>query len=603
MVLKGYGGRYIEVNLSSGDIKEGKSDAEILKRYIGGKWLAAYYLHKNLDPTIDPLSPENILFVAAGPATGSRVPLASKIGFFFKSPLTGIFGESFMGGNFPAAFRWLGIDYLVIRGAADKPAYLYIDDSHVDLYDARDIWGLNTEETEKALERKHGSDIEVAEIGPAGEKLIKFAAISHGYGERKRESKAGRAGGGAVMGSKKLKAIVLKPSKRSVDVYSEELLKDFVKKIGRLIATDPSTGAANYRKYGTPGTLVPAQKMGFLPSRYWTYGQAPNYESLDPDILLKEYYDHNVACFNCPFACGHISKVKEGLFKGLVTKGPEYETIFSFGTNAGVSGYDKLISLNVLCDRYGVDTIDMGNIIAFAIATYNEGRLKLPFPINFGDYESILSLFELIVKREGIGDILAEGIKIAGEKLGLSELAVHVKGLSLSAYDPRRLKGMAISYGIGTRGGGHLRTTAYAYEIRGDIDPDDIGEEKIKFLVDKEDLLSLHDSLVVCRFSRMMYTWERTIEMIKALTGKEWTVEELRNTANEVRTLIRIFNIKAGVVPERDDMLPPKFFKEAVKLRDGREYRITEEEMKTMLKTYYRLRGWDETGHPKSSKN
>lgn len=596
--MKGYGGKYIEVDLSDASIKIGKSDTEVLEKYIGGKWLAAYHLYKNLSPEVDPLSPDNILFIAAGPATGSIVPLASKIGFFFKSPLTGIFGETFMGGNFPAAFRWLGIDYLIIKGASDKPVYIYIEDSHVDILDARDLWGLNTEETEKELEKRHGDDIEVAEIGPAGERLIRYAVISHGYGERKRESKAGRVGGGAVMGSKMLKAIVLKPSSRGVDVYSEELLKKFVRKIGRLIATDPTTGAANYRKYGTPGTLVPAQKMGFLPSRYWTYGQAPNYDSLNPDILLEKYYDHNVACYNCPFACGHISKVKDGLFKGLITKGPEYETIFSFGTNAGVSGYDKLISLNVLCDRYGVDTIDVGNIISLAIYAYKEGRLELPFPVNFGDYESILNLFELIVNRVGVGEILGEGIKIAGDKLGLDDLAIHVKGLSLSAYDPRRLKGMAISYGIGTRGGGHLRTTAYAYEIRGDIDPDDISEEKIKFLVDREDLLSLHDSLVLCRFSRMMYTWDRTIEMIKALTGKTWTVDELKMRANEVRTLIRKFNIGAGINPSKDDMLPQKFFKEPVKLRDGREYRITEEEMRTMLKHYYRLRGWNEEGYP-----
>ncbi len=599
MAIPGYGGRYIEVDLSSGDIKEGRPNEEILGKYIGGKWLASYYLYKNLDPKIDPLSPDNILFIAAGPATGSKVPLASKIGFFFKSPLTNIFGESFMGGNFPAAFRWLGIDYLVIRGASDKPVYLYIEDEYVDIMDASGLWGLNTEETEKALEKRHGHDIEVAEIGPAGEKLIRYAVISHGYGERKRESKAGRVGGGAVMGSKKLKAIVLKPSRRHVDVYSDDLLKKFVKKIGRMIATDPKTGAPTYRKYGTPATLIPAQKMGFLPSRYWRYGQAPNFESIDPDKLLNEYYDHNVACYNCPFACGHISKVKDGVFKGLVTKGPEYETIFSFGANAGISGHDKIISLNVLCDRYGVDTIDAGNIIAFAIEAYNEGRLKLPFPISYGDYEAILNLFQLIMERKDVGEVLGEGIKQAGEKLGLSDLAVHVKGLSLSAYDPRRLKGMAISYGIGTRGGGHLRTTAYAYEIRGDIDPDDTSREKIEFIVDKEDLLSLHDSLVVCRFARMMYTWDNTIEMIKALTGRDWNKDELKKVANETRTMIRLFNIEAGIVPEKDDMLPEKFFKEPVKLKDGREYWITEDEMRSMLRYYYELRGWDERGYPK----
>jgi aldehyde:ferredoxin oxidoreductase len=506
-----------------------------------------------------------------------------------------------MGGNFPAAFKWTGLDYMVITGRSSDPVYIYVDEDTAEIRDASHLWGLNTMETEKKLEEELGKDIEVAEIGPAGEKLIRFAAISHGYGGRKRESKAGRVGGGAVMGSKNLKAIVIRASRKDVDVYDPAGLRDFVKKISRKIASDPSVGAASYRKYGTPAALTAGQKMGFFPVRYWEYGQTQYYDRLNPDILLNKYYDRNIACYNCPFACGKISSVKEGVFKGLETKGPEYETIFSFGGNAEIVDYEKLIALNLLCDRYGVDTIDAGNIISFVIYAYKNGRLKLERPVDFGDYESVLWLFEKMVHREGIGHLMGEGIKIMAEKLKLEDIAVHVKGLSLSGYDPRRLKGMALSYMIGTRGGGHLRTTAYIYEVKGIIDADDTSEEKVKYIVDREDLLSLHDSLIICRFARMLYDWDLTKEMIRHVTGFDRSIDELRETANEVRSMIRLFNVKAGVVPEKDDMLPPKLLNESVKTVDGREYTVTKEELDKMLKTYYSLRGWDEKGYPKSS--
>ncbi len=595
---KGYAGRFLEVDLTNGRIEFKDTPMDIMERYIGGKWFAAYFLYKNLDPKIDPLSPENILLVVSGPVSGTIVPLASKISFFFKSPLTGIFGETTMGGNFPAAFKWMGLDYMVIRGKSDNPVYLYVDEDVAEIRDATHLWGLNTMETEKRLEEELGRDIEIAEIGPAGEKLIRFAAISHGCGGYKRESKAGRVGGGAVMGSKNLKAIVIRSRRKSIEVDDPDGLKSFVKKVSRLIATDPVVGAASYRKYGTPSALTAGQKMGFFPVRYWGYGQTRFYDRLNPDTLLDKYYDRNVACYNCPFACGKQSSVKNGVFKGLETKGPEYETIFSFGGNADLADYDKLIALNLLCDRYGVDTIETGNVISFVVYAYKEGRLKLGRPVEFGDYESILWLFEKLMNREDIGYIMGEGIKAMAEEFKLEDIAVHVKGLSLSGYDPRRLKGMALSYAIGTRGGGHLRTTAYIYEVKGIVDANDTGEEKVRYIADREDLLSLHDSLIICRFARMLYDWDLTQEMIRVVTGYEKSLEELKERANEVRTIIRVFNIKTGIVPEKDDLLPPKLLNEAVKTLDGREYTLSREELVEMLRIYYKIRGWDDKGYP-----
>jgi len=363
--MRGYGGRFVKIDLTKSKILEESTDINIMKRFIGGKWLGAYILYKYLDPKIFPLSPGNILFVAAGPATGTPIPMASKISFFFKSPLTGIFGESTMGGNFPAAFKWVGLDGLLIIGRSEKPVYLYIDDKSIETRDAKDLWGLNTEETEKRLKSELGNEIEVAEIGPAGEKLIRFAVISHGYGPNMRESKAGRTGGGAVMGSKNLKAIVLHPSKRDVEVYDLDKVRELAREfISRSIKDPGKSGIKAYREYGTPITLAIANGDSAFPNHYWEYVETRYFNDLDPDVLKDDYYKKKVACWNCPYTCGKYSIVEnDDVFKGLETKGPEYETIFSFGGNSDLADYKKIISLNVLCDRYGVDSIDMGNII------------------------------------------------------------------------------------------------------------------------------------------------------------------------------------------------------------------------------------------------
>jgi len=364
---RGYGGKLVKIDLSRGKIVEEELDQKTLKMWIGGKGLAAHYLYENLDPRVDPLSPENILLVSTGPATGTWLPLASKIGFFFKSPLTGIFGESIMGGNFPAVFRWLGYIALAIHGRSEKPVYLYLDGEDVEIRDADDLWGLNTEETEKHLMDELGRDIEVAEIGPAGERLIRFAAISHGHGTRMRESKAGRTGGGAVMGSKNLKAIVLRnPGRPVIRVYDEEGVRRNAKKFVEKAIGDPlKSGVNSYRKYGTPITLSATQANSAIPSRYWEYVETRVYEALD---------------------------------QGIVTKGPEYETIFAFGVLNELDDMKPVIALNLLADRYGVDTIEMGSLISLVIYGYEKGLIKLDRPVRFGDVDSVYYLFQLTME-------------------------------------------------------------------------------------------------------------------------------------------------------------------------------------------------------------
>ncbi len=595
-----YRGKLVEIDLARGKVVEKTLDEKLLKPYIGGKGLAIKYLMDNLDPKVDPLSPDNILFISTGPATGTWLPLASKIGFFFKSPLTGIFGESIMGGNFPAVFRWLGYIGVAIRGRSEKPVYIYMDGDEVSIRDASEIWGLNTEETEKALMDMLGKDIEVAEIGPAGEKLIRFAAISHGHGTRMRESKAGRTGGGAVMGSKNLKAIVLRnPGKPVIEVYDEEGVRRHAKKFVEKAIKDPlKSGVNSYRRYGTPITLSATQANSAIPSRYWEYVETSVYEALDPEALRENYYKSSVACWNCMYSCGKISVIEEdGRYKGIVTKGPEYETIFAFGVLNELNDMKPVIALNLLADRYGVDTIEMGSLISLVIYGYEKGLIKLDRPVKFGDVDSVYYLFQLTMERKGIGYDIGEGVKHLARKYGLEDVAIHVKGLSPPAYDPRSLKGMALSYATSTRGADHLRTTSYAYEMKGILDKDDTSEEKVRFLLDVENLFSIHDSMILCRFGRFVYEWDFTVDILNSLTGYGYTRESLTDIANNIHTMIRRFNLAAGMKPE-DDYLPKRLFREAGKKLDGGMKTLTLQEFESMLKTYYRLRGWGEDGVP-----
>ncbi len=596
-------GKIVKIDLTKEKINIESLDIKLSRNYIGGKGLASHYLYNYLDPKVDPLSPDNIFIVATGPATGTWLPLASKIGFFFKSPLTGIFGESIMGGNFPAVFRWLGYIALVIKGRAEKPKYLYLDFDTVEIRDASDIWGLNTEETEKALMDELGKDIEVAEIGPAGERLIRFAAISHGHGTRMRESKAGRTGGGAVMGSKNLKAIVLRnPGKPVINVYDEESVRRFSKEFVKKAVGDPNKSGINaYREYGTPITLAATQAYSAIPSHYWEYLETRVYEELDPDNLKNKYYASKVACWNCMYSCGKISVIEEdGQYKGIVTKGPEYETIFSFGVLNELDDYKPVIALNLLADRYGVDTIEAGSLISLVIYGYEKGLIKLDRPVKFGDVDSVYYLFKLTMERKGIGYDIGEGIKHLASKYGLEEVAIHVKGLSPPAYDPRSLKGMALSYAISTRGADHLRTTSYAYEMKKIIDKDSYGEDKVAFLVDVEDLFAIHDSMILCRFGRFVYEWDFTVEILNGLTGYGYTKEKLKEISNNVHRMIRIFNLNAGMKPE-DDYLPKRLFKEGGKKLNGEKIYLSKEGFEKMLKTYYRFRGWNEKGIPLES--
>jgi len=592
--LRGYGGHIVKVNLSSGRVEVLDTPKDFIN-CIGGKVYAAKYFYENVNVR-DGFDPSNVLLIATGPANGTKVPMASKVGFYFLSPLTGYFGESYMGGDFTAFMKWAGIDAFIIIGKSDKPVYIYAHDSNVEIRDASSIWGLNTHEAEKLIRENIGfEDASIITIGQAGENLVKFACISHNFGSKRRESKAGRMGGGAVMGSKKLKGIAVVSSRKDVDVFDSNELLTIVNDVLTRIYKDPRSGLSNYRRYGTPGSLFYALNAGYFPSHYFTKCGSEFEEEYNPDEIANKFYDHNLACINCPFACGKYVKVKEGEFSGFEGKHAEYETIFAFAGLTEISKYEYVLKINELCDLYGLDTIETGNVIALLLYAIEKGRVKIN-NYRFGDFNAIIKLIDDIAFRRGLGDKLAEGVKRFSELMGIQDLAIHVKGLSPSGYDPRVLKSMALEFAVNNRGADHLRMTAYAFELTGRLKGMNT-REMVRYLVEAEDRMIIFDSMILCRFARFIYEWRDLIRVLKAITGIKYSIDKLRDLANYSRSLIRLFNIDRGLKPEIDDDLHRRFYDEKAVFR-GKEYSLSRDEVKRMIEYYYEFRGWDKRGRP-----
>jgi len=592
MPLPGYGGRIIKVNLSTKSIVIDETEKHMVRSFIGGKGLGTYLLLKYMKGRweTDPLSPENILVIAGGPFNGTVVPMASRVTLVFKSPLTRVYGESVVGGSFGAFMKWAGVDALIIVGRSPEPVYLLVSDDEVEIRNASRLWGKGIFETEDILREEHGKDsTRVLAIGQAGEKLVKFAAVGHEYYRQ-----AGRCGGGAVMGSKNLKAIVIETGKRRVEYFDEDKLREIVSNLHKKIREHPSL--KSYAARGTPGFVEKANVFGFFPTRYWHKVMFDKYDSINWESLSK-YRVGRMTCFGCPVACHQYVEIEEPPYTGSkVTL--EYETIFAIGGLCEIDDIRAIARLNMLMDDYGVDTISAGNVLAFAIEAYRRGKLPVDRELSYGDPESLEWLLEKIIGREGVGNILAEGVAKAAEMLDLKELAVHVKGLEPPGYDPRTLKGMILSYAVSPRGACHLRLMGYHADLLG------LGggrfstsRDKVEVLVDLENKGIMYDSLPVCKFGRYVYDWDIMKDALNAVTGFNYTVGELKLTADRVRTLIRLFNNKLGIGRSADS-LPRRFIEEPVEY-EGRHYRVTGEEINRMLDTYYELRGWDSRGVPK----
>jgi aldehyde:ferredoxin oxidoreductase len=585
--MNGFYGRYLRIDLSRKAFSIAPIAEEVLARYFGGKGLAAWLLTELSPPGVDPLAPENTLIFATGPLGNSMVWGSCRYGVYTKSPLTGLFCESYAGGKTPDAIDTAGFDAVVIQGRAAEPTVLGVHPDGADFHPAGEIWGMETYAAEEAVKerfarpeyRRKGAVV----VGPAAENLVRFAVV-----ENDRWRSAGRTGAGTVMGSKKLKGILFTGDRKRPQANPEGV-KEFAKNFMSTFKDHPATNA--YKNLGTPMLVKLTNTAGAFPTRYWQQGTYEHWEKISAEALVRQCSVKPNACGKCFIACGQLSIVKEGRHAGLTIEGPEYETIYAFGGLCCIDRIEEIAYLNDICDRLGIDTITSGNLCAFTIEAVKRGRVD--FKIDYGNVDAIAALLHLIARREGIGAVLAEGIRHAARVWDLEDIAVHVKGLEPAGYDPRPLKGMGLAYGTSDRGACHLRATFYKPELSGMIPPDQIAG-KAELFLEFESRLTIFDTLVLCRFYRDFFLWDKMGEVIGLVTGLDATETILKEKALDVANLIRRLNLREGMTPA-DDRLP-KFLHRP--LQDTGKV-ITESEMETLLQEYYRLHGWDEQGVPK----
>ena len=584
--MDGFYGRILKVNLSEEKYSVEFVQGRILEKYLGGKGLASYLLYELNLPGVEPLDPSNSLIFATGPVTGSAVWGSCRYGVFTKSPQTGFYSESYAGGKVPEAIDSTGFDAIVIQGQSAVPAVLGIHPEGVDFHKAGDIWGMDTFQAEDAVLERFGKSGEsfkrrgAVVIGQAGENLVRFAVIENDYWRS-----AGRTGVGAVMGSKRLKAVVFQGDRKR-SLYDADAVRAFSKKISQEGKDNP--GAKAYKSMGTTMMVKIVNDAGAFPTRYWSEGKCEHWEKINADALHEQCQVTPRACLKCFLACGRLTTVQQGRHAGLKLEGPEYETIYAFGGLCLIDSIEEIVYLNDICDRLGMDTITAGNLCAFTIEAARRG--KIDYTVDYGDADAIAELLGKIARREDIGNVLAQGIKFAAGEWDLEDIAVHVKGLEPPGYDPRVLKGMGLGYATSDRGACHLRATFYKAELSGMIDPDVI-EGKAELFLDFEDRLTLFDALILCRFYRDLYVWEQLKEIIHSVTGLDGDQRALQEKARAISDIVRRFNLREGMKSE-DERLPKSLHRKLGKTGDV----ITEQELDHMLKDYYSLHGWDERG-------
>ncbi len=591
--MAGYTGQFLRVNLSTGQVDEEELDLELARKFIGGRGLGSYLLTREIEPDIDALSPANKIIIATGPLTGSRAPTAGRYMVVTKSPLSGTVASSNSGGFWGAELKRAGYDLIIVEGKSDKPCYIHINDGTVEIRDAEKYWGkLVGETTDMLLEETGDPKARVLTIGPAGENLSLLAAIMND-----RYRAAGRSGVGAVMGSKKLKAIVVRGTGKLTparDDESKAVVKSALKKIRENDVT--SKGLPTY---GTSVLVNVINESGIYPTNNFQESYFPTADKTSGETLAEKYLVKNVACFACPIACGRYSKVGD-----VEGEGPEYETVWSYGASCGVDDLEAIIKANKWCNEYGLDTISAGATIACAMELCQKGLVDpddVDGPaLEFGSGEAIVEWTRKMGACEGFGAKLALGSARLAAQYGEPELSMSVKKLEIPAYDPRGVQGHGLQYATSNRGGCHVRGYMIAPEIVGlpeKLDPLSL-EGKATWVKIFQDLTAVIDSLGLCLFTSFALGADDYRDMFNAITGGDLTTESLLQTGDRIWNLERMFNLKAGVGPDQD-RLPKRLVSEPIPSGPckGHVHRLGE-----LLPEYYKERGWSEQGLPTEEK-
>lgn len=603
-----YVGKVLYVNLTHQKSKTEVLETGFCEKYIGGNGFAIRLLYDNTKAGIDPLSPENVLVFAVGPFAGTMVPTSGKYIIQAKSPLTGFMGESVSSGAFAQTLKRAGYDAIVIKGRSKKPTYLFVDDDMVHFRDAKNLWGKDSVETSDLIMDVVGDEnVGTAAIGPAGENLVKFANITN---DRTRQ--AGRAGMGAVMGSKNLKALAVRGT-NSVEVQDLDKLMEVCKD---LYEQCQGAGTEAYRVYGTPVSVMIHQIAGVLPTRNWQQSTFESAENISGDRINERYLVKAVACSGCPIGCEHVAAVEEGAYTGL-RYSIDWETIYSLGSECGVGYLPAILKAGDLCDRLGLDTISTGVTIGWAMECFQKGLLTKNeaegIELTFGNHETLIEVIKKIAYRQGIGDLLAEGVKKASKKLGKESehFAMHNKGLELPGYDLRGLKASALGFMTSTRGGCHLRSSMYDFDLNGWRGVDRFKADKSYggIVKEREDLWAIIDSLILCKFIRgVVYNpkspadaYKKFSELYMLVTGIEMTSDKLRKAGERIYNLEKAYNVREGWV-RKDDSPPPRIMKDPIQDGPSKGSLVTKEEFEMMLDAYFDARGWTSDGIPTKQK-
>jgi aldehyde:ferredoxin oxidoreductase len=598
----GYAGRILYVDLDTGRTRVEKLNEDYAKKYIGGIGLAMRLWLDNTKPGVEPFSPENTLVLTLGPISGTMFPTAGNgHAFVAKSPATFGAGEAVAHGTFGAEMKRAGYDAVIMRGKSEKPVYLWIDDDSVQLLDAAHLWGKSPSETEDAIKEELGDYyIRVASIGLAGEKLARLACIIN---EKTRA--AGRTGLGAVMGSKNLKAIAVRGT-RDILVAKPDEFMDMVKEFHERMK-GPAT--QKYRTLGTAENVLVHNALYCMPTRNYNNAHFEEADKVSGEMLNEKYVAKIIGCSSCAMRCEHVVVVPEGPYKGTLTR-MEYEMLWAMGPYCGINRLDTIIKGMELCNYYGLDALSAGVVVGFTMDCHENGILSHDdlggIDAHFGSSEALLQLLEKMGKREGIGDILAEGVRIAGRKIGkgAEKLAQHIKGLEVTGYDLRCLKTAALGFAVSFRGADHNRHGAYAFDVKGKVDRLKAEKGRGKLVRDMEDVYALIDSFVICKFSRGTYYKELPdmAKLYNLVTGIDMTPEELKMSGERINTVGRLINIREGL-GRKDDSLPWKVMNMPIPDEGPvKGAMVTQEELDLLLDDYYESRGWTLEGVPTTAK-
>ena len=606
----GFMGKILRVDLPSGKISEEVLREDLARKYVGGVGIATKYLYDEVPKGADPLGPENRLIFMAGPLAGTASASASRYSAVAKSPLTGIWGHANSGGTFGPALKRSGFDGIIFQGISPEPVYLTIADGKAELRDAKHLWGKTVPDTEDLINQDSDKDYTIASIGPAGENLVRYASIMNN-----KHRAAGRCGLGTVMGSKRLKAVAC-AGKVPIRLANKDVFREKANR--QLELLNESMLKVGFEAFGTNMVSDMVNARGGYPTRNWETGVFEGIEGLNGEALTDRVLVSGVNCFACPISCGRGSEIREGPWRGHKGEGPEYETVNTLGAMCGVSDMNAVTMANYLCNEYGLDTISTGSTIAFAMECYHKGILTEEqtggIALKFGDEDLVVALIEKIAKREGIGDLLAEGTKHISERLGQGSerFAMNVKGLELPAYDPRAAKICGLGYVTANRGGDHI--TGYVegptffdtpFLLVEDSKIEDVfvaNPREAKVLVDMENALTMFDAIGGCKFMGILLKAEDFIDLITNATGWDISVHDFRKSGERIYNLMRAFCVREGVTRDAD-VLPKRLMEDPLPEGPAEGMVIDKDTLEMMKDAYYELRGWDKkTGIPTPAK-